>query len=72
MCISDNEQPIARSMLIDLNSDEFHDYPFMISLDRCCYPFMIILERCCNAAEDPFGRIFAPNKIEYVNLKVFF
>ena len=25
----------------------------------------------CNTVEDPFGRIFVPNKMDNVNLKVF-
>ena len=57
-CISlNNERQIAGPRLIDLNPGEFHDYPL-----RC--------DISCNVAEDPFGRIYAPNKIEYVHLKL--
>ena len=41
-------------MLTDLNPDELHYNPFMVSLDRC--------DRICNTTEDPFGRICVPNK----------
>ena len=35
-CVSlKNEPCIARATLIDLNLEELHRYPFMVSLDRC-------------------------------------
>ena len=54
---------MVRPALIDLNPDELHYYPFMISLGRC--------DGSCDTAEYPFGRICVPNKLENVNLKVF-
>lgn len=33
--VSDNEPCVARLILTDLNPDELHHYPFMISLNRC-------------------------------------
>ena len=47
-CISMNNQPCTvRMMLIDLNPNEIHYYPLMVSLGRC--------GGCCNTVEDPFG-----------------
>ena len=63
-CTSVNDQQnMVSPMLIDLNLDELCYYPFIISMSRC--------NESCNTAEDPFGRICVPNKIEDVNLKVF-
>lgn len=64
--VSMSNQPCsARPMLIDLNLDKRHYYPFIMSMSRC--------NTCknCNTVEDPFGRICIPNKLEYVNMKVF-
>ena len=59
-----NNQPcVVRPMLADLNPDKLYHYPFIFSLDRC--------HGSCNTAENPFGRICIPNKMEEVNLKVF-
>ena len=54
---------MIRAMLIDLNPDELHYYPFVVSLDRS--------DGSCINVEDSFGRICIPNKMEGVNLKVF-
>ena len=63
-CISKNNQPYTvRMTLIDLNLNEIHYYPFMVSLDR--------FGGRCDTVEDPFGRIYIPSEIEDVNLKVF-
>ena len=63
-CVSMNNQScMATPMLIGLNPDERHYCLFIISLDRC--------EGNCNTTECPVGRIYVPNKIEDVNLKVF-
>ena len=63
-CISKNNQPYTvRMTLIDLNLNEIHYYPFMVSLDR--------FGGRCDTVEDPFGRIYIPSEVEDVNLKVF-
>ena len=54
---------MVRTMLIDLNADEFRYSPFIIRINRC--------NGSCNTVEDTFGRIYVPNKIEDVSLKVF-
>ena len=46
----------------DLNLDELHYYLFIISMNRC--------DGSCNTVEDPFARIYVPNKMEYMNPKV--
>ena len=59
-----NNQPcMVRPTPIDLNPDELHYYPFIISLDRC--------DGNCNTDENPLGRICVPNKMEEGNFKIF-
>ena len=54
-CVSMNNQScITRAALTDLNSDEVHYYPFMVSLDTC--------DASCTTIKDPSGRICVPNK----------
>ena len=63
-CMFLNNQPCTATPTdTDLNPDELHFYSFIVSLDRC--------DGSCNTADDPFGRICVPNKIEHINLKVF-
>ena len=57
------EQCLARPTVIDLNPNELQSYPFLTSLDR--------YNGSCNTPDDPSGKIYAPNKTETVNLKVF-
>ena len=57
------QQCIVRPTRTDLNPDELHYYPFIVSLDRCDASF--------NTVEHRFGRICVPNTTENVNLKVF-
>ena len=62
-CVSlDNQPCTARPTLIDLNPNELHYYPFMVSLDRC--------DGNVNTVEDLLDRICVPNKIKDVILKV--
>lgn len=42
--------------------DEFCYYPFIISMTRC--------DGSCSTAEDPFDRIYIPNEVGNVNMKV--
>ena len=58
-----NQLRMVRQTLIDLNPDELHYYPFIISLYSCNWSY--------NIAEAKFGRICVPNKVEDVNLKIF-
>ena len=52
-----NNQPcIVRMALVNLNPNEIHYCPLMVSLGRC--------DGCCNTVEDLFGRICIPNKRE--------
>ena len=56
-----NEQGLARPTL-DLNSDELHYYPFIISLNRC--------NGSCNTLDDLWSRICAADKAEDTSLNV--
>ena len=59
-----NNQPcIVGPTLADLNPNELHYYPCIISLDSCGGSY--------NTLEDLFSRICVSNKTEGVNLKVF-
>lgn len=58
-----NQQCLIRPALIDLNLHKLHNYSFMIIAKG--------YDENCNAVEDPYGRIYALNKIENANLKVF-
>ena len=53
---------MVRPMLINLNPDELHYYPFIVSMNRC--------NGSCNAIGDLFDRTFVPNKMEVVDLGV--
>ena len=68
ICISLNNQPgMARTILIDLNSNEYNQglcyYPFVVNLDRC--------NESCNTLNDSSNKICVPNKTEDVNLSFF-
>ena len=63
-CTSLNKEPcLDRPTLIDLNSNELHYYPFMVSLESC--------NESCNTIDDLSSRINVPNKTEGLNLNVF-
>ena len=63
-CMSlNNETCLARTILIDFNSNELYYYPFMVYLDNC--------DGTCNTLDDPSARICVLNQIEGVNLNVF-
>ena len=49
-----NQPCLDRPTITDLNPDELHYYPLIISLNRC--------DGSCNTVEDPFGRIWVTNK----------
>ena len=55
---------MVRSTLIALNTDQPPSYPFINSMNRS--------NGICNTLEDPFGSISVSNKMEDVNLKVFY
>ena len=62
-----SETCIARTMLIDLDSDE-HDWGL------CYYSFMGFVDTCnesCNTLDDPSNRICVPSKTEDVKPNVF-
>lgn len=58
-CVSlDNQTRTVTSTDIDLNPDQLHLYPFVVSLDR--------RDGSCNTADDPFGRVCVPSKFKSV------
>ena len=63
-CISlNNETCLARTVLIDFNSNKLYYFPFMVYLDNC--------DGTCDTLDDPSARICVLNKTEGVNLNVF-
>ena len=58
-----NQQCMIRPTLVDLNLHEFHYYPFISSINTCNGSF--------NTPQDLFGRIYVPNNVSDMNLKVF-
>ena len=54
---------MIRPTLIDLNPDELHNHPFMISLDR--------YNGSCNTFDGLNGRICVMSKTRVIDLKVF-
>ena len=59
-----NSQPRQlRPTLININSNEALFYPFFVSANKSA--------GSCNTVDDPYGRIFVPNKIKNMNVKVF-
>ena len=57
-----NQPCSARPTLTNLNLDELHYYPFIISMNRC--------DGSCSTVKDPSGRICFSSKVEGVNLKI--
>ena len=58
-----NNQPcMGRPTFIALNPDKPYHYLFAFSMSRC--------DGSCNTVKDPVGRMFVPNKMEDMNLKV--
>ena len=55
-----NQQFMVRSTFIDLNFEEPHCYPFIISMSRC--------DGTSNTMEDSSDRICVPSKMADVNL----
>ena len=51
-----NQQCKVKPTLTELDFDELHYYPFIISLGRC--------DGSCNTVENPFGRICRSNETE--------
>lgn len=63
-CVSmNNQQCLIKPILIDLNLHKLHNYSFIIITKG--------YDENCNAVEDTYGRVYALNKIENANLKVF-
>ena len=58
-----NHRCQARTILVNINSDETSSYPFLVSANKCGRSF--------NTIDDPYVRGCVPNKVKNVNVKVF-
>ena len=63
MYIHEYQQYMVTPTLIDLNLDELHHYPFIISMHS--------YNGSCNTIDGAFGRIWVPNKMEGISLALF-
>ena len=62
--VSINNWPCqARPTLVNINSDETLFYQFTVSVNIC--------GGSCNTIDDPYSRVFVPNKVKSMNVKVF-
>ena len=63
-CISmKNQECKVRPEIINVNSNEPIFYPFSIKTSKC--------SGSCNNINDPYAKIFVPNVIKDLNVKVF-
>ena len=63
-CISmNNKESKIRTDIIKLNTNEPVFYPHSIKIDKC--------KGSCNTVNDPYAKIYVPDKIKNTNVKVF-
>ena len=63
-CVSMNNQECKiRTKIINLNSNETVFYPFSIRVNKC--------SGSCNNINDPYAKLFIPNVVKNINVKVF-
>ena len=63
-CVFLNNRPCqTRSTLVNINSNEPLYYLFTVSVIEC--------GGSCNTIDDPYVRVCVPNKVKYMNVKVF-
>ena len=63
-CISMNNQECkVRPQIVNVNSDEPVFYPFSIKTSKC--------SGSCNNINDPYAKIFVPDVIKNLNVRVF-
>ena len=63
-CVSMNNQECKiRTKIINLNSNETVFYPFSIRVNKC--------SGSCNNINDPYAKLFIPNLVKNINVKVF-
>ena len=58
-----NQECKVRPKIINVNNNDSSFYPFSIKINRC--------NGNCNNINDPYARIYVPNTIKNLNLKVF-
>ena len=63
-CVSMNNQECkTRSEVIDVNNNELVFYPFSIKVNKCSGSY--------NNINDPYAKLFVPNVVKNINVKVF-
>ena len=63
-CKSLNNQPCKiKPALIDINFNEPLYYSSVVSVNKC--------GGNCNTTDDPYARMYAPDKVKNMNVKVF-
>ena len=63
-CISMNNQECkARPKIVDVNNNEPVFYPYSIKVNKC--------SGSCNNISDPYAKLFVPDIIKNLNVKVF-
>ena len=63
-CVSMNNQECKiRTEIININSNEPTFYPYSIKVNKC--------SGSCNNINDPYAKLFVPDVVRYVNVKVF-
>ena len=66
-CVQMNNQECKiRPKIINANSNELLFYPYSIKVNRCnCN------KSSCNNVNDPYSKLWAPNIVKNINIKVF-
>ena len=63
-CVSMNNQKCkVRPKIVDINNNSPMFYPFSIKVNRC--------SGNCNNINDPYAKIFVPDNVKNVNVRVF-
>ena len=63
-CVSINNQECrARPEVININSNELLSYPYSILVNKC--------SGSCNNINDPFAKLYVPDFVKGINVKVF-
>ena len=57
-----NQECKIRSEIINFNTNEPVFYPYSITINKC--------KGSCNTINDPYAKLFVPNKIKNVNVEV--
>ena len=58
-----NQECKTRTKIININNNEPMFYPFSIKVNKCSVS--------CNNINDPYAKLFAPDAVKNINVKVF-